>query len=156
MASRAMRKQREASVHLSLIHPQTKYGIRFGIFPSWGLSQKLSRIIGPNRAREVSLAATPLTAEQGEKWGLVNHLVEGNELLKKAREVAVAILKNNQDLVLRYKSVINDGLKLDLGHALALEKERAHEYYDGMTKEQFKKMQEFIAGRNAKRPPSKL
>ncbi|XP_057471252.1 probable enoyl-CoA hydratase 1, peroxisomal [Actinidia eriantha] len=129
---------------------------RFGIFPSWGLSQKLSRIIGPNRAREVSLAATPLTAEQGEKWGLVNHLVEENELLKKAREVAVAILKNNQDLVLRYKSVINDGLKLDLGHALALEKERAHEYYDGMTKEQFKKMQEFIAGRNAKKPPSKL
>ncbi|KAL6982337.1 hypothetical protein U1Q18_015831 [Sarracenia purpurea var. burkii] len=129
---------------------------RFGIFPSWGLSQKLSRIIGPNRAREVSLTAMPLTAEQAERWGLVNHLVEESELLKKAREVAEAILKNNQDLVLRYKSVINDGIKLDLGHALTLEKERAHEYYKGMTKEQFKKMQEFIAGRSSKKPPSKL
>ncbi|KAL7178304.1 hypothetical protein ACSBR2_031453 [Camellia fascicularis] len=130
---------------------------RFGIFPSWGLSQKLSRIIGPNRAREVSLAATPLTAEQAERLGFVNHLVEESELLKKAREVAAAIIKNNQDLVLRYKSVINDGLKLDLGHALTLEKERAHEYYNGMTKEQFKKMQEFIAGRGSKKPPpSKL
>ncbi|KAI8561842.1 hypothetical protein RHMOL_Rhmol04G0373300 [Rhododendron molle] len=128
---------------------------RFGIFPSWGLSQKLSRIIGPSRAREVSLTTMPLTAEQAERWGLVNHLVDESELLKKAREVAEAILKNNQDLVLRYKSVINDGLKLDLGHALVLEKERAHEYYDGMTKEQFKKMQEFIGGR--KKPPvSKL
>ena len=29
-------------------------------------------------------------------------------------------MKNNQDLVLRYKSVINDGVKLDLGHALAV------------------------------------
>ncbi|XP_052208691.1 probable enoyl-CoA hydratase 1, peroxisomal [Diospyros lotus] len=129
---------------------------RFGIFPSWGLSQKLSRIIGPNRAREVSLSATPLTAEQAEKWGLVNHLVEESELLKKARAVAEAIIKNNQDLVLRYKSVINEGLKLDLGHALALEKARAHEYYNGMTKEQFKKMQEFIAGRSARRPAAKL
>ncbi|KAK6913679.1 Enoyl-CoA hydratase/isomerase [Dillenia turbinata] len=128
---------------------------RFGIFPSWGLSQKLARIIGPNKAREVSLAAVPLTAAQGEKWGFVNHVVEGSELLKKAREVAEAIIKNNQDMVLRYKKVINDGFKLDLGHALTLEKERAHEYYNGMTKEQFKKMQEFIAGRSSKKP-SKL
>lgn len=95
---------------------------RFGIFPSWGLSQKLSRIIGPNRAREVSLTAMPLTAEQAERWGLVNHLVDESELLKKAQEVAEAIVNNNPDLVLRYKSVINDGLKLDLGHALVLEK----------------------------------
>ncbi|KAG6667970.1 probable enoyl-CoA hydratase 1, peroxisomal [Carya illinoinensis] len=129
---------------------------RFGIFPSWGLSQKLSRIIGPNKAREVSLAAMPLTAEIAEKLGFVNHVVDEGELLKKAREIAEAIVKNNQDLVLRYKSVINDGLKLDLGHALALEKERAHEYYDGMTKEQFKKMQEFIAGRSSKKPSSKM
>lgn len=122
---------------------------RFGIFPSWGLSQKLSRIIGPNKAREMSLTATPFTAEQAEKLGFVNHLVEGSELMKKAQEIAEAIARNNQDLVLRYKSVINDGLKLSLGDALALEKERAHSYYDGMTKEQFKKMQEFIAGRGS-------
>ncbi|KAJ4956943.1 hypothetical protein NE237_013726 [Protea cynaroides] len=129
---------------------------RFGIFPSWGLSQKLSRIIGPNRAREISLAAMPLTAETAERWGLVNHVVEESELLKKAREIAEAIIKNNEDLVLRYKSVINDGFKLDLGHALALEKERAHNYYDGMTKEQFEKMQKFMAGRSSKKPPSKM
>ncbi|KAF8041431.1 hypothetical protein BT93_A0123 [Corymbia citriodora subsp. variegata] len=129
---------------------------RFGIFPSWGLSQKLARIIGPNKAREVSLTATPLTAEQAERLGLVNHVVEEGQLLKKAREIAEAIIKNNHDLVLRYKAVINDGLKLDLSHALALEKERAHEYYNGMTKDQFKKMQEFIAGRSSKKPAARL
>ncbi|RAL47428.1 unnamed protein product [Cuscuta campestris] len=129
---------------------------RFGIFPSWGLSQKLSRAIGVNKAREVSLAATPLTADQAERLGLVNHVVERSELLKKARQIAEAIIKNNRDMVLRYKAVINDGFKLDLGRALALEKERAHEYYDGMTKEQFKKMQEFIAARSSNNPSSKL
>ncbi|XP_010259225.1 PREDICTED: probable enoyl-CoA hydratase 1, peroxisomal [Nelumbo nucifera] len=129
---------------------------KFGIFPSWGLSQKLSRMIGPNKAREVSLTAMPISAEMAERWGLVNHVVEGSELLNKAREVAENIIKNNQDLVLRYKAVINDGLKLDLGHALSLEKERAHSYYDGMTKEQFEEMQKFIAGRSSKKPSSKM
>ncbi|KAH0765374.1 hypothetical protein KY285_001245 [Solanum tuberosum] len=95
---------------------------RFGIFPSWGLSQKLSRIIGPNRAREVSLTATPINAEQAERWGLVNYVVDRSELLNKARQIAEAIIKNNQDLVLRYKAVINDGFKHDLTRALALEK----------------------------------
>ncbi|KAH6831845.1 enoyl-CoA hydratase/isomerase A [Perilla frutescens var. hirtella] len=126
---------------------------RFGIFPSWGLSQKLSRIIGPSRAREVSFTAAPVTAEQAERWGLVNHVVEGSEVLRKARQIAEAIIRNNQDLVQMYKAVINDGFKLDLAHGLSLEKERGHAYYEGMTKEQFKKMQEFIAGRKA---PSKL
>ncbi|KAJ8573943.1 hypothetical protein K7X08_010454 [Anisodus acutangulus] len=129
---------------------------RFGIFPSWGLSQKLSRVIGPNRAREVSLTATPIDAEQAERWGLVNYVVDRSELLNKARQIAEAIIKNNQDLVLRYKAVINDGFKQDLTRALALEKERAYEYYDGMSKDHFKKMQEFIAGRSSSIPSSKL
>ncbi|KAJ3676063.1 hypothetical protein LUZ60_003475 [Juncus effusus] len=127
---------------------------KFGIFPSWGLSQKLSRVIGPNRARQVSLTASPVSAETAEKWGLVNILVEkNNQVLEKAKEIAEQIVRNNQDLVLKYKSVINDGFKLDLGSALALEKERAHSYYDGMTKDQFAMMQKFIQGRSSKPKP---
>jgi enoyl-CoA hydratase len=124
---------------------------KFGIFPSWGLSQKLSRIIGPMRARQVSLSAMPLTADMAEKRGLVNHVVEKNsEALNKAKEIAEAIIKNNRDLVFKYKAVINDGFNLDLRSALALEKERAHSYYDGMTKDQFAMMQKFIQGRSSK------
>lgn len=123
---------------------------KFGIFPSWGLSQKLSRIIGPNRAREVSLTGMPIPAEMAEKWGLVNHVVDSREVLLKAKEIAEAILRNNRNMVFMYKSVINDGLKLDLAHALALEKERAHSYYSGMTSEQFAQMQKFILSRSAK------
>ncbi|KAK8938860.1 hypothetical protein KSP39_PZI011266 [Platanthera zijinensis] len=128
---------------------------RFGIFPSWGLSQKLSRVIGPNRAREVSLACAPITADMAEKWGLVNHVVDNNDVLKKAIEVAESILKNNGDMVLKYKSVINDGLKLNLSGALQLEKERAHKHYEAMPEEQFAQLQKFISTRSAK-PAAKL
>ncbi|XP_051181503.1 probable enoyl-CoA hydratase 1, peroxisomal isoform X1 [Lolium perenne] len=122
---------------------------KVGIFPSWGLSQKLSRFIGPNRAREVSLTCMPITAEMGEKWGLVNHIVEDSQVLSKAIEVAEAIARNNRNLVILYKSVINDGLQLDMKHARALEKERATKFYSDMTKEQFADMQKFVQGRGS-------
>jgi enoyl-CoA hydratase/carnithine racemase len=67
----------------------------------------------------------PVTAEMAERWGLVNHVVDDNEVLSKAIEVAEAIARNNRNLVVLYKSVINDGFKLDLEHAQALEKVRA-------------------------------
>lgn len=67
----------------------------------------------------------PITGEMAEKWGLVNHVVENGEVLKKAKEIARAILKNNRDMVFRYRSVINDGFKMDLGHAGLLEKVRS-------------------------------
>lgn len=70
----------------------------------------------------MSLTGMPITAEMAEKWGLVNHVVDSSEVLNKAIEIAEAIMRNNRDMVLRYKSVINDGFKLDLAHALDLEK----------------------------------
>lgn len=121
---------------------------KFGIFPSWGLSQKLPRLIGVNRAREVSFTAAPIDGATAECWGLVSRLVPQNELLKVARDIAEAICNNQQGLVRRYKAVINDGLSLPLGEGRQLERERAHEYYSTMKPEDFKAMQKFIAGRS--------
>lgn len=73
----------------------------------------------------MSLTCMPVTAEMAERWGLVNHVVDDNEVLSKAIEVAEAIARNNRNLVVLYKSVINDGFKLDLEHAQGLEKVRA-------------------------------
>jgi enoyl-CoA hydratase len=62
--------------------------------PSWGLSQKLPRLIGANRAREVSLTALPLDARTAEKWGLISRAVEPGLLLQEAKRIAAAIIKN--------------------------------------------------------------
>ncbi|MYE14133.1 MAG: enoyl-CoA hydratase, partial [Gammaproteobacteria bacterium] len=48
---------------------------RVGLLAGWGLSQRLSRIVGPNRARELSLTGNYLSAERAERWGLVNRVV---------------------------------------------------------------------------------
>ena len=47
----------------------------FGILPSWGLSQKLPRIVGANVARMTSLTSAPLTATDARRCGLVNAIV---------------------------------------------------------------------------------
>jgi enoyl-CoA hydratase/carnithine racemase len=41
----------------------------------------------------------PVTAEMAERWGLVNHAVDDNEVLSKDIEVAEAIARNNRNLL---------------------------------------------------------
>ncbi|KAJ4881158.1 ClpP/crotonase-like domain protein [Raphanus sativus] len=82
----------------------------------------LGWINAANKAREVSSTSLPLAAGVVEKLGLANQLVEQREAWKKPKKIAENIIKNEQGMLLRIKSVINDELKLDLGHALALEK----------------------------------
>ena len=45
---------------------------RVGIMPGWGLSQKLSRVVGLYRAKELSLTGNFLGAQQAMDWGLLN------------------------------------------------------------------------------------
>lgn len=94
---------------------------RVGVMPGWGLSQKLSRLIGIYRARELSLSGNFLDARTAEAWGLVNRVVEPEELLPAARKLAADIATADPDMVLAYKKLINDGFALSFGDGMALE-----------------------------------
>ena len=58
---------------------------RVGIMPGWGLSQKLSRLVGLYRAKELSLSGNFLDAATAERWGLLNRVVPADELLPTAK-----------------------------------------------------------------------
>jgi enoyl-CoA hydratase len=98
---------------------------RVGILPGWGLSQKLPRLIGPYRAKELSLTGNYLAAEQAERWGLVNRVVEPDRLLATARELADDMLSCDPDTVRGYLHLIDDGYDAPLADALAIERERS-------------------------------
>ncbi|KAG6541771.1 hypothetical protein Mapa_016783 [Marchantia paleacea] len=127
---------------------------KFGIFPSWGMSQRLSRVIGLNCARHVHLTGMPVDSQLAERWGLVSQVVPPAELMKTAYSIAEMILQNNENMVREFKAIANDGASLPLGEGLKLEKERAHASYKAMTPEMFAKLQQYISGR--KQTPSKL
>jgi len=100
----------------------------FGIKTVWGLSVKLPRLVGPNRAREFSLGAQPLTATRAKEWGLVNEIVDKPEdLLRTAQELAATIASNRG--ARSYKQSINSYLDLDMAAARKAEIKDAVAFY---------------------------
>ena len=69
---------------------------RVGVMPGWGLTVLLADAIGVRKARELSLTGNFLTAEEALQWGLVNHVVEHDDLLPTARRLALDIIGNDQ------------------------------------------------------------
>jgi enoyl-CoA hydratase len=98
---------------------------RVGIMPGWGLSQKLSRLIGPYRARELSLSGNFLDAATAERWGLVNRVVPADALLPAAVALAHDMATIDPAFSAAYKALINDGYALPFGQGLALEATRS-------------------------------
>lgn len=101
---------------------------RLGAMPGWGLSQKLSRIIGVHRAKELSFTGNFLAAEQAAAWGLVNRVVAPEELLPTCRALAKDMLSCVPEVVRGMKHVIDQGFATTLAEGLKIEVEawRAH------------------------------
>lgn len=100
---------------------------RVGIMPGWGLSQKLSRLIGIYRAKELSLSGNFLDARTAEAWGLVNRVVEPDDLIPVARKLAADMATIEPAFVANYKRLIGDGFALPFEDGMRLEAERSRE-----------------------------
>ena len=108
-----------------LASPQARFAdthCRVGLAPGWGLSQKLARIIGPSRAREAHFTGNFISAEQAAQWGLVSRVVESDGLLAECRKLALEIASCVPETVKIYKSLVNEGLEMDLAAGLAMER----------------------------------
>ena len=98
---------------------------RVGIVPGWGLSQKLSRMIGISRAKELAFTGNFLDAVTAQAWGLVNHVVESDALIPLARKLAGDMAGIDPAFLANYKRLIDDGYAHSFGEGLALEAERS-------------------------------
>lgn len=98
---------------------------RVGILPGWGLSQKLPRMIGLSRAKEISFTGAPVFAQQAYEWGIVNHVVPADELLPKATKMAEDMCACVPHVLKQYKPLIEEGYSMPYSAALEWEEERA-------------------------------
>jgi enoyl-CoA hydratase len=96
---------------------------RVGAMPGWGLSQKLSRVIGLYRAKELSLTGNYLSAEKAEAWGLVNRVVAPEELLPSCRALANDILSCLPEMVRNLKRTIDEGFAATFADGMKIEYE---------------------------------
>ena len=101
---------------------------RVGVVPGWGLSQRLPRLIGINRAKELSLTGNYLDAETALAWGLVNRVVAPQALLNVCRSLAQDIVSTEITTRQEIKRIMDAGWHTDLSDGLALEDaaSRAH------------------------------
>ncbi|QFU75415.1 enoyl-CoA hydratase [Halioglobus maricola] len=105
---------------------------KVGLMPTWGMSQKLSRIIGINRAREMSLSGALIDAQTAMDWGLVNKVCKPENLLQEVMDKAREIAANHAEAVAGIRKLINDGWCTSLSDGLKLEGERSQPFNDAL------------------------
>lgn len=94
---------------------------RVGVMPGWGLSQKLPRLLGIYRAKELSLTGNFVSAQQAEAWGLVNRVVAPEALLSTCRALAQDMLSCEQETLRGLLRVIDEGFATTLSEGMAIE-----------------------------------
>lgn len=95
--------------------------VSWAIIPGAGGTQRLSRLIGTSRAKELILTARKINAEQAYKLGILNKVVEEDELKDSSVALAEEIMKNGPLAVTQAKYAINYGGNVDVKTGLAIE-----------------------------------
>lgn len=114
------------STDLRLGHEKILLGfpeVTLGIIPGFAGTQRMSRLIGASKTKELILTARNVKAEEALALGIINQLVPVDSLLDEAEKLAKSILKNAPLAVEKAKHVINVGVELPLQHAIRLETE---------------------------------
>lgn len=102
--------------------------VRVGIAPGWGLSQRLSRLIGISRAKELHFTGNYIDAEQAERWGLVNRVVEPDALLETCQKLAHDMLSCDRKTLRRYKDLVDTGYATTFREGLVMEAKASKEH----------------------------
>ncbi len=99
--------------------------VRMGVVPGWGLSQRLARLVGASRAKQLSFTGNYLDADKAERWGLVNEVLPADELLPYCKQLARDITSTNPATLKEVHHLIDYGWEGTLGEGLAEEKRRS-------------------------------
>lgn len=92
--------------------------VSLAIIPGAGGTQRLPRLIGKSRAKDLILTARRVDAAEAERIGLVNRVAPPGALAETAREVALAIAANGPVAVRAAKDAIDRGSELPLEQGL--------------------------------------
>ncbi len=95
--------------------------VGLGITPGFGGTQRLARIIGVGKAKEMIYSAKNIKADEAYRIGLVNDVYPQEELMEMAKKLANKIAKNAPIAVRACKAAINEGLDVDMDKAIVVE-----------------------------------
>lgn len=95
--------------------------ITLGLFPGGGGTQRLPRLIGEAKAKELMFTGQAVSAAEAEKIGLVNKVVPKGQGMEAARKMAARIGGFSLPALSRIKKAVGEGMELPIGQAVELE-----------------------------------
>ena len=97
--------------------------IKLALFPGAGGTQRLPRLVGPSKAKEIMFSGDPINAEEALKIGLVNKVVPHEEVLSSSKEYANTLASRAGSAVKLIKDAVNRGMKMTLEEGLKVEQD---------------------------------
>ena len=113
--------------------------VGLGITPGFGGTQRLARLVGMGRAKELIFTCDNINAEEAYRIGLVNKVVAKEELMSTAKDMAKKIISKGSYAVSIAKAAINNGYDMDIQNAVEMEANlfgitcSTHDKKEGMT-----------------------
>ncbi|MBA4178981.1 MAG: enoyl-CoA hydratase [Anaerolinea sp.] len=95
---------------------------RWGMTPTWGMSQRLPRRIGPVRAKQMMFTGTPISGAEAVTLGLANVCIADADLEAETNRLAAAIVANSWHTLRADKRLVNEGQRYTLADALDFER----------------------------------
>ncbi|MBZ4410613.1 enoyl-CoA hydratase/isomerase family protein [Myxococcus sp. XM-1-1-1] len=121
--------------------------VGLGVIPGFGGTQRLTRVVGRARAKELIFTGARIDAAKAKEIGLVLEVLPADGLLAHCRAVAAKMLKNSPLAIGKAKRVIEQGADKDLTEANTLERQGFAELFG--SHDQREGMQAFLAKRPA-------
>ncbi len=97
--------------------------VNLALLPGGGGTQRLPRLVGLGRAMRLILTGEIITAEEAERIGLVDELVDDDALAARTRELAASIAGHSPVALKLIKEAVRASAELPLSAGLALERE---------------------------------
>lgn len=95
--------------------------INLGIHPGFGGTQRLPRLVGRMKAKELLLTGDNIDANEAHRIGLVNMVVPDDKIMEEAEKIANKIASKSTVQTAFIKSLVNKGMEVDLNKACELE-----------------------------------
>ena len=128
---------------------KAKFGqpeVGLGIIPGFAGTQRLSRLVGMGRAKELIFTTDMIDGEEAYRIGLVNKVVDEDKLMDEALAMANNISQKGQIAVRFAKTAINRGIETDMETAMAIERDLFGLCFS--TEDQKEGMEAFLEKRN--------
>ena len=100
------------SAHMRIASSNAKMGlpeVSLGVIPGYGGTQRLAQLVGKGKANELIFTAGMISAEEAFRCGLVNSVVEQDELMETVLKVATKILRNSPMAIRSAIKAVNAG-----------------------------------------------